>query len=104
MLFSGEGKRMPDVAVPEGIVGGFEFSPDSRRLAFTLVGPTRNPDVWVLDLLTGSRGGSPAPRPQGYRGARSGGRAWYVTRASTGWRSPLSSTSPAVPAGTLPSS
>jgi dipeptidyl aminopeptidase/acylaminoacyl peptidase len=53
MLFSGEGKRMPDVAVPEGIVGGFEFSPDSRRLAFTLVGPTRNPDVWVLDLPDG---------------------------------------------------
>jgi dipeptidyl aminopeptidase/acylaminoacyl peptidase len=53
MLFSGEGKRMPDLAVPEGIVGGFEFSPDSRRLAFTLVGPTRNPDVWVLDLPDG---------------------------------------------------
>jgi dipeptidyl aminopeptidase/acylaminoacyl peptidase len=53
ILFSGEGRRMPDVAVPEGIIGGFEFSPDSRRLAFTLVGPTRNPDVWVLDLPHG---------------------------------------------------
>jgi dipeptidyl aminopeptidase/acylaminoacyl peptidase len=53
MLFSGEGRRMPDPEVPEGIVGGFEFSPDSRRLAFTLVSPTRNADVWVLDLPDG---------------------------------------------------
>ena len=56
VLFSGEG-RMPDVRVPEGVVGGFEFAPDSGRLAFTLVGPTRNPDVWVLDLPEGE------PRP-----------------------------------------
>jgi dipeptidyl aminopeptidase/acylaminoacyl peptidase len=53
MLFSGEGRRMPDLEVPEGIVGGFEFSQDSRRLAFTFVGPTRNPDVWVMDLPEG---------------------------------------------------
>jgi dipeptidyl aminopeptidase/acylaminoacyl peptidase len=53
MLFSGEGRRMPDPEVPEGIVGGFEFSPDSRRLAFALVGPTRNADVWVIDLPAG---------------------------------------------------
>ncbi len=53
MLFSGEGRRMPDPDVPDGIVGGFEFSPDSRRLVFTLVGPTRNADVWVLDLPDG---------------------------------------------------
>lgn len=53
MLFSGEGRRMPDPRVPEGILGGFEFSPDSRRLAFTLVGPTRNADVWVMDLPDG---------------------------------------------------
>jgi dipeptidyl aminopeptidase/acylaminoacyl peptidase len=53
VLFSGEGRRMPDLRVPEGVVGGFEFSPDSRRVAFTLVGPTRNPDIWVLDLPDG---------------------------------------------------
>jgi dipeptidyl aminopeptidase/acylaminoacyl peptidase len=53
MLFSGEGRRMPDPEVPEGIVGGFGFSPDSKWLAFTLVGPTRNPDVAVLDLPDG---------------------------------------------------
>jgi dipeptidyl aminopeptidase/acylaminoacyl peptidase len=53
MLFSGEGRRMPDPEVPEGILGGFELSPDSRRLAFTLVGPTRNADVWVMDLPDG---------------------------------------------------
>jgi dipeptidyl aminopeptidase/acylaminoacyl peptidase len=57
VLFSGEGRRMPDVRVPEGVVGGFEFDPASGRLAFTLVGPTRNPDVWVLDLPEGE------PRP-----------------------------------------
>jgi dipeptidyl aminopeptidase/acylaminoacyl peptidase len=53
MLFSGKGRRMADPAIPEGIAGGFEFSPDSRRLAFTLAGPTRNADVWVLDLPDG---------------------------------------------------
>jgi dipeptidyl aminopeptidase/acylaminoacyl peptidase len=53
MLFSGEGRRMADPEVPEGIAAGFEFSPDSRRLAFTLVGPARNADVWVLDLPDG---------------------------------------------------
>jgi dipeptidyl aminopeptidase/acylaminoacyl peptidase len=57
VLFSGEGRRMPDVRLPEGVVGGFEFDPASGRLAFTLVGPTRNPDVWVLDLPEGE------PRP-----------------------------------------
>ena len=53
LLFSGRGLRMPDPHLPEGIVGGFEFSPDSRRLAFTLTAPERNPDVWVLDLTDG---------------------------------------------------
>jgi dipeptidyl aminopeptidase/acylaminoacyl peptidase len=53
LLFSGRGRRMPDLGLPEGIVGGFEFSPDSKRLAFTLTGPTRNADVWVLDLPEG---------------------------------------------------
>jgi dipeptidyl aminopeptidase/acylaminoacyl peptidase len=53
VLFSGEGRRVPDMSVPEGIVGGFEFSPDGGRVAFTLVGPTRNPDVWVLELPDG---------------------------------------------------
>jgi len=53
VLFSGEGRRMPDLQVPKGIIVGFEFSPDSGKLAFTLVGPTRNPDIWVLDLPDG---------------------------------------------------
>lgn len=53
MLFNGRGRRMPDPRIPEGIVGGFEFSPDSGRLAFTLTAPERNPDVWVLDLPDG---------------------------------------------------
>jgi dipeptidyl aminopeptidase/acylaminoacyl peptidase len=53
MLFSGTGRRMPDPEVPESIVGGFEFSPDGGRVAFTLAGPTRNADVWVIDLPDG---------------------------------------------------
>jgi dipeptidyl aminopeptidase/acylaminoacyl peptidase len=53
LLFNGRGRRMPDPRIPEGIVGGFEFSPDSGRLAFTLTAPERNPDVWVLDLVEG---------------------------------------------------
>src|SRR5215217_3571240 len=39
--------------VASRIVGGFEFSPDSGRLAFTLTAPERNPDVWVVDLPDG---------------------------------------------------
>lgn len=53
MLFNGRGRRMPTPEMPEGVIGGFEFSPDSGRLAFTLTGPDRNPDVWILDLPEG---------------------------------------------------
>jgi dipeptidyl aminopeptidase/acylaminoacyl peptidase len=53
LLFNGRGTRMPGPRIPEGIVGGFEFSPDSKKLAFTLTAPERNPDVWVLDLPDG---------------------------------------------------
>ncbi len=52
-LFNGRGSRMPGPQLPEGILGGFEFSPDSKRLAFTLTAPDRNPDVWLLDLPDG---------------------------------------------------
>ena len=53
LFFNGRGRRMPDPRIPEGIVGGFEFSPDSGRLAFTLTAPERNPDIWVVDLPDG---------------------------------------------------
>lgn len=53
MLFSGKGRRTPGPEMPEGILGGFEFSPNGDRLAFTLTGPDRNPDVWVVDLPDG---------------------------------------------------
>ncbi|MGH3149030.1 MAG: S9 family peptidase, partial [Rubrobacter sp.] len=56
LLFGGSGRRMTDPEVPEGIVGGFAFSPDSRKLAFTLTAPERNPDVWVMDLPEGQPG------------------------------------------------
>ena len=53
MLFNGRGRRVPGPEMPPGVLGGFEFSPDSSRLAFTLTGPDRNPDVWVVDLPDG---------------------------------------------------
>jgi dipeptidyl aminopeptidase/acylaminoacyl peptidase len=53
MLFSGRGRRMSDPQLPEGIVGGFAFSPNSKTLAFTLTGPDRNPDVWTVVLPDG---------------------------------------------------
>jgi dipeptidyl aminopeptidase/acylaminoacyl peptidase len=53
MLFNGRGRRVPEPEMPEGILGGFSFSPDGNRLAFTLTGPDRNPDVWIVDLPDG---------------------------------------------------
>ena len=53
LLFNGRGRRMPDPVLPEGIASGFAFSPDSKRLAFTLTAPKRNPDLWVVDLPDG---------------------------------------------------
>src|SRR5215217_6147447 len=53
LLFNSRGRRVPGPEMPEGILGGFEFSPDGGRLAFTLTGPSRNPDVWVVDLPDG---------------------------------------------------
>ncbi len=53
LLFNGRGRRAPGPVMPPGILGGFEFSPDERRLAFTLNGPNRNPDVWVVELPDG---------------------------------------------------
>jgi dipeptidyl aminopeptidase/acylaminoacyl peptidase len=53
LLFSGKGRRLPGPELPRGVVGGFSFSPDGERLAFTLNGPDRNPDVWLVDLPDG---------------------------------------------------
>ena len=53
MLFNGRGRRVPGPVVPEGILGGFEFSPDGSRLAFTFTAPNRNPDVWLVDMPDG---------------------------------------------------
>ena len=53
LLFNGRGRRLPEPRMPEGILGGFEFSPDTKRLSFTLTGPDRNPDVWTVDLPEG---------------------------------------------------
>ncbi|MDQ4062520.1 MAG: S9 family peptidase, partial [Actinomycetota bacterium] len=53
VFFNGRGRRIPGPEMPRGILGGFEFSPNGDRLAFTLTGPNRNPDVWVVDLPEG---------------------------------------------------
>lgn len=53
MLFNERGKRIPGPEVPEGVFGEFAFSPDSKRLAFTHIGPDRNPDVWTMELPDG---------------------------------------------------
>jgi dipeptidyl aminopeptidase/acylaminoacyl peptidase len=53
VFFSGEGRRMPEPEMPRGVFGGFELSPDGDRLAFTLTGPDRNPDVWLVGLPEG---------------------------------------------------
>ncbi|HET7479452.1 MAG TPA: S9 family peptidase [Rubrobacteraceae bacterium] len=52
-FFNGRGSRRPGPQLPKGILGGFEFAPDSERLAFTVTAPERNPDVWLLDLPEG---------------------------------------------------
>jgi dipeptidyl aminopeptidase/acylaminoacyl peptidase len=75
LLFNGRGRRMPDPRIPEGIVGGFEFSPDSGRLVFTLTAPERNPDVWVVDLPDGgarrlTRSSTAGIPPRSFRGPR----------------------------------
>jgi len=54
MLFNGRtGRRVPGPEMQPGILGGFEFSPDSARLAYTLSGPERNGDVWISTLPDG---------------------------------------------------
>lgn len=56
VLLSGSGKRMPDVEVPAGVTGGFEFSPDGgsgTKITFTHIGPNSNPDIWTLELPDG---------------------------------------------------
>jgi dipeptidyl aminopeptidase/acylaminoacyl peptidase len=53
LFFNGRGKRLPGPAMPEGILSGFEYDPDARRLAFTLNGPDRNPDMWLAGLPDG---------------------------------------------------
>jgi dipeptidyl aminopeptidase/acylaminoacyl peptidase len=54
MLFNGKtGRRAPGPELQPGILGGFEFSPDGTRLAFSFSGPERNPDVWVCRLPDG---------------------------------------------------
>jgi dipeptidyl aminopeptidase/acylaminoacyl peptidase len=53
VFFNGRGRRIPGPEMPRGILGGFEFSPDGDRLAFTLTGPNRNPDVWIVELPEG---------------------------------------------------
>lgn len=74
-------KDLPVPAIPPGQIEGLEFARDGRRLTFTLNGPTRNGDVWRLDLARA--GGAPAAPAQ-------------VTRSSTAGISPSSFVEPAL--------
>ena len=51
-------------ALPSGAYTQLTWSPDGRRLAFTLNGARDNPDIWVLDIAEG--------------------RAWQVTHSARG--------------------
>ncbi len=53
MLFNGRGRRVPGPEMPEGLLSGFDFSPNGDRLAFTFAAPNRNPDLWIVDLSDG---------------------------------------------------
>jgi dipeptidyl aminopeptidase/acylaminoacyl peptidase len=46
----GEGKDTPVVLPGKGVVGGLEFSPDGRLLAFSFTGARYNSDVWLYDV------------------------------------------------------
>jgi len=43
------GRSTPGPALPGGILGGLNFSPDGSKLAMSISGSTRPSDVWVLD-------------------------------------------------------
>jgi dipeptidyl aminopeptidase/acylaminoacyl peptidase len=43
-------KRLPDL--PKGSIGLGGFSADSRRLALSINTPTKNTDVWIMDLAS----------------------------------------------------
>ena len=53
MLFdtsTGQGQKVANI--PQGLIGGLLFSPDSKQLALTLNRPSAPSDVYVLDLAT----------------------------------------------------
>ncbi len=58
------GMMLPVPALPPAAYSQLTWSPDGRRLAFTLNGARYNPDIWVLDVAEG--------------------RAWQVTRSARG--------------------
>ncbi|HTF58190.1 MAG TPA: S9 family peptidase [Planctomycetota bacterium] len=48
-LFLQEGTKRTEVAIPTGIVGSMDFSPDGKRVAITLARPDAPDDVYVLE-------------------------------------------------------
>lgn len=52
--------RLPDMtpvkhdAIPVGLIGGLDFSPDNRRLALSINAADSPTDAWVLDLASGT--------------------------------------------------
>jgi dipeptidyl aminopeptidase/acylaminoacyl peptidase len=52
--------RVQRAEIPEGAVLDLKWSPDGSALAFSLSGPTRNADVWLVRPAPGASGSPPA--------------------------------------------
>ncbi len=46
------GDRAPVAGLPDGVIAGLRLAPDGATLAFALYGPTRNANIWTLDIAT----------------------------------------------------
>ncbi len=46
------GDRAPVGGLPDGVIAGLRLAPDGATLAFALYGPTRNANIWTLDIAT----------------------------------------------------
>lgn len=50
MVWDLSNDQRQEVPLPQGLVGGLDWSNDGRRLAFSLSSSTANSDVWMVDL------------------------------------------------------
>jgi dipeptidyl aminopeptidase/acylaminoacyl peptidase len=50
MVWDLEGGAPQELAVPDGLIGGLDWSNDGRRLAFSLSSSSANSDIWIFEL------------------------------------------------------